>query len=373
MEIRAVSTLKGLSELEEHWKKIFRESGSSNVFLSWEWSFLWAKHFVRDGGLMILTAEENGSIIGIAPLMRSCRVNRMSHSFLGGELADYADFLIIGSRKDALRAFLDFIFANKDWGVISLKRIPQSSPNLPLIREIIAEADYPSSLEAVSESPGVKIDETWEAYYKGRSKGLRQDIRTAHNKFNLLGGAALEVFGRAGSDEFLQAFFEMHRERQSEKLGESIFDKQEYRDFFTELAAVFHDAGLLDFSVLKVRGKIISAVFAIKCNGVFFYWVPAFDSGYIKYSPGKVHLEMLLEKCFDSGYKEFDLMRGGEDYKYKWANESSGNYELRIYRGKLSFFLGAARESARNRLKIIYNKNSFIRRLLIAASKIRTS
>lgn len=375
MKISAISTFEGLSKLESSWKRMFRESGSANIFLSWEWSSLWLKHFCRDHGLLILRIEDNEEVVGIAPLMVRRGGISSSYkpivSFIGGDLADYSDFLILRDNREVVRTILDFLVKNINWGIMVFDRISQSSPNLPHIKESLSELGYPSQVNVRSVSPCIRIENDWDNYYKKISKGLRQDIRTAHNKLKLVGEIEYEGYDENASKTLLNAFFEMHKKRQADKVGKSIFEQGKNRIFFNELASVFNGLGWMDLSALKIDGRIISAVFAFKYREVFFYWIPVFDPEFLKYSPAKVHVQMLLKKCFDQGFEEFDLMRGDESYKFKWANGSLSNYEITIYRTSMLHKLGLIKNMARSRIKDLYNNSSLFRKILIRASKAK--
>ncbi|MBI4847192.1 MAG: GNAT family N-acetyltransferase [Nitrospirae bacterium] len=366
MKISAISTFEGLSGIESSWKRIFRESGSANIFLSWEWSSLWLKHFVSDGGIFVLKVEDDGDVVGIAPMI----VVRGQVCFIGGGLADYTDFLILRDQRKVIAAILDFIFTKTDWVMISFPRIPESSPNLLPLRELLSGIAYPSRVRAVGVSPCVRITGTWDDYYKGTSKGLRQDIRTAHNKFRSMGETTYEDYNENNSEELLNCFFEMHRKRQAGKIGESLYETQVNMDFFSELASAFHATGWSDFSVLKIDGRIISAVFAFKYHRIFFYWIPVFAPEFLKYSPGKVHIQILLKKCFEEGFREFDFMRGDESYKYKWADGSASSYEVKIYRSRSRYRLDSMKDRARGSLRNMYNRNPLFRKILIRFSKM---
>lgn len=367
MKITAISTFKDLSGFESSWKKVFRDSGSSNIFISWEWSSLWLKHFAEDGSIFVLKAEEGGDVVGIAPMILvSGQV-----CFIGGALADYTDFMILRDQKEVIAGMLDFIFTKTEWRIISFLRIPESSPNLIPLRELLSGTAYLSRVKAAGVSPFIRISGSWDDYYKGKSKGLRQDIRTAYNKFSSIGEMKYDDYNKDNAEEILNAFFEMHRKRQEGKLGVSLYEKQENRAFFTELAPVFHAAGYSDLSALRINGRIISAVFALKYKKNFFYWIPVFDPEFLKYSPGKVHIQMLLKKCFEEGYREFDFMRGDEPYKYKWADGSVSSYEVKIYKSKSRCRLDAIKDWAVNHIRYLYNKNALFRKVLINISKVK--
>lgn len=54
-------------------------------------------------------------------------------------------------------------------------------------------------------------------------------------------------------------------------------------------------------------------------KGRLYWWVPAYDSAYSQYSPGRLLLHFLLRESFNQHHTEFDFLWGDEDYKWYYA------------------------------------------------------
>lgn len=52
------------------------------------------------------------------------------------------------------------------------------------------------------------------------------------------------------------------------------------------------------------------------------WWVPAYDSKFAKFAPGRLMLEELLKASYERGDLEFDFLIGGEGYKFQYATHS---------------------------------------------------
>ena len=68
MRIFEIGDYPGFLSLKESWTEALQKCDHT-VFSTWEWLSIMWKYFGKDRKLMILLAEENGKIIGIAPLM----------------------------------------------------------------------------------------------------------------------------------------------------------------------------------------------------------------------------------------------------------------------------------------------------------------
>ena len=71
LSIEEVNDVEKFRALRETWNKLLRESSDDNIFLTWEWLFMWWQHYGGDKKLRILIIKESGKIIGIAPFMQS--------------------------------------------------------------------------------------------------------------------------------------------------------------------------------------------------------------------------------------------------------------------------------------------------------------
>lgn len=373
MKIRVISTYEDILKLERKWRDLFKNSGTDNIFTSWEWCMLWWKHFGKTEKLMVLTVEDNGEIIGIAPLMiikgNYLTLWKPIIRFLGEEMmADYMDFLILREHKKVIGFILDFLKKMK-WGRIELKRIPDSSLSWRAIKETLLTLKYPYLFLVDCVSPYVKIEEKWEDYYKSLSKSLRQDIRITVNNLNRIGKISFRRCQGNSLDSLLDEFYEMHKKRQSFKAGKSLFEDRSKCNFFSDLALVFGGQGWADISLLQVNGTAVSFVFALKYDRIFYYWVPAINPEYRKYSIGKLHIIKLIERCFQENYREFDFMIGDEPYKLRWAKSTRKNYEIKIYRNNLLYRLDNIRIKSRGILKDMKNRYPLLERLWTRMSK----
>ncbi|MDD5773360.1 MAG: GNAT family N-acetyltransferase [bacterium] len=368
MQINVISTYDELLKFETVWKDIFKRSGTDNIFVSWEWCTLWWRHFGHGKKMFVLSVTHEGNIIAIAPLMAErggCLVfGKPVISFLGDDMmADYMDFVILQDHKEVAKAIINYLLKQRNWAVIKLKRIPEISANFPGIKEAVTELAPFCSIRIDCVSPFIEIKEAWDDYYKSLSKGLKQDIRTTLNKLKNDGELVFENCDENTLAESLKVLFEIHKKRQIDKVGDSIFDTRINRDFFQELAVEFTKMGMADISVLKVGNKIISINYALKCNNIYYFWIPTFDPLFIKYSLGKLHILNILKKCFEQNLKVFDFMIGDEPYKFKWAKKTFNNYEIKVYNNQLFYKLDNLIFNAREKIVNLKNKYPLLQRI----------
>ncbi len=84
------------------------------------------------------------------------------------------------------------------------------------------------------------------------------------------------------------------------------------------------EAGIVDFSELRVDGKPVSWYIAMPWRGIYSLYMPAWEKAYRNRGVGKMHLAMLTTEAAERGMTRLDFMRGNEPYKAEWCD--SKNY-----------------------------------------------
>jgi CelD/BcsL family acetyltransferase involved in cellulose biosynthesis len=81
-------------------------------------------------------------------------------------------------------------------------------------------------------------------------------------------------------------------------------------------------SGLVHFSVLLVGDVEIAWHLGFSYRNRFYYYMPAGNQDYFKFSPTKIHLYFLVRRAVERGYAVFDHLRGEENYKSGWSNDA---------------------------------------------------
>jgi CelD/BcsL family acetyltransferase involved in cellulose biosynthesis len=374
MRIKVISKESEFLALEGTWNQVFDASGTRNIFLSWDWCFYWWKHFGEDKKLLILLVEEGGSVIGIAPLMlvkgRLRTFWMPVVQFIGSDVADYSDFLILPNRKAALSEIWAYLRTRLRWGMWELRKISGDSGNLRFLRNILSESNYPLTNSLFCYSPIAQLQGTWETYYKSISKGLRQDIRTSLNKLSKKGQVNFEIYRGTPGEELFNRIFEIHRKRQVNKVGKSIFEAAAKRKFISDICATFGKRGWLYIPVLKLDQAIISYALGFNYRGIIYYWITAFDPDFAKASPGKLLIKYILENSFQDNQTEFDFMSGEESYKLRWSTTKRAVFELYVYSSHFLYVMELLRRDARKWFVALKTRIRLLEKIRIRLSKV---
>jgi CelD/BcsL family acetyltransferase involved in cellulose biosynthesis len=126
--VKIIRNIKELKEIESEWNALSDSSPNENVFLSYDWNYLWVKYFAGANKLFITAVyDETGELQAIAPFF----IERFflffkSLMFISGDYSDYLDIIL---RKDADKEkiyseIFGEIIKNKVSDITYLKQVP---------------------------------------------------------------------------------------------------------------------------------------------------------------------------------------------------------------------------------------------------------
>lgn len=90
--------------------------------------------------------------------------------------------------------------------------------------------------------------------------------------------------------------------------------------FHERLVAACASNGPIHFSAMMLDDTPIAWHMGFEWQGVYYYYMPAGNPGYLKQSPVKIHLYHLILRAIERGYTLYDHLRGDETYKSGWSD-----------------------------------------------------
>jgi hypothetical protein len=159
--------------------------------------------------------------------------------------------------------------------------------------------------------------ESWDAfthYVKQKQSKLFLDDQRRRRKLEKEVGTVQYVLDDR-RPEVLETCFRWKSE-QSRRTGVTDqFTNPSHLDFLRELA----NRRVLQVSSLSAGGQLLAVDSSLLNKGRFYSWIGAYNSAYSQYAPGRLLFHFLLEESFKQKHTEFDLLWGGEDYKWNYA------------------------------------------------------
>jgi CelD/BcsL family acetyltransferase involved in cellulose biosynthesis len=326
MEFTLITTLEEMESLAGAWNALLDESASHVPFLRHEYLRAWWQ--TRGGGewqqaeLAIVAAHQDGQLIGIAPLFTSRNRQGEEALLLLGSI-EVSDYLDVIARPGDLPAFLGGLLpylaslSSPKWQVLDLNNLLDNSPTLLALAKAAGDVGWSYQQECLQHSPFISLPGDWENYLAGIDKKQRHEIR---RKMRRLEESGLPVNWYILKDKAnLAAGIDTFMALMSQEPQKAAFLTQPMRDFMANVINCAFDEGCLCLAFLEIGGEKAAAYLNFDYLNRLWVYNSGVDHRFKDYSPGWVLLGYLLRWANENQYKEFDFMRGDEEYKYRFG------------------------------------------------------
>jgi CelD/BcsL family acetyltransferase involved in cellulose biosynthesis len=296
-----------LDAAREEWNELAEQAG--NIFSTWEWNSIWWRHF-GSGRTPLVTAYRSttGRLVALLPLYlwseRPFRIVR----FVGHHVADQLGPICLPNDRipvsDAVTAALSRYEADIFLGEnLSIDEGWRSRLNAKILTR--------------DASPALYFDGGWEEFLASRSSNLREQIRARERR--LARKHDLHYRQTASQDELqkdLDTLFALHKLRWGGR--PTRFAK--YGAFHREFAACALNHGWLRLWFLEIDGRPRAAWYGFRFADSTSFYQGGRDPAWDKNSVGFVLLMHSIREALEDGIAEYRFLRGGEGYKYRFAN-----------------------------------------------------
>ncbi len=359
------------SKLKESWNGLVQQLPSDNIHLTWEWLSSWWQYYGEGKNLYILTAEEEGHVLGIFPLMKSkTTILPMFHLneilFAGTGLTDYHEFILPDRKEECIDAFFKYM-KNESWHIMRFRQIPEISDTFSLLEFYIQKKNPCWGIKKtfLYPCPYLSLEQAFESYYGGFKKKKRYNINRQIKQLNQQGTLQYRSMSlnSSNSESYLNQIFKLHQERWRIKKERCQFPltSKVNQKFFKHVTQLFGDKNQLKLFMLHLDEELIAYIYGFQYNHILYDWNTAYHPQYHPYSVGKILHRFALEELMASEFKEFDFMRGAEPYKMQFTKTVRNNYEIAIYQKN---FLGYVSGFIYLWLKPKLEQSQFVQKLL---------
>ncbi len=322
-------------KLQFGWNALLAESITHVPFLRFEYLRAWWKHLgggewgEKPGGstqlapprLTIVTLSDSGQLVAIAPLFHASHEERPALLLLGSiEISDYLDLIVRqADLQPFLTALLPFLASDAlpDWEAVDLYNLLESSPTIPALQETAARMGWKTDLQPLQPAPAIPLPGDWEKYLAGIDKKQRHEIRRKMRRLEESGTPWRWYFAEDPDalEEEIHAFLEL----MGQDAEKASFLTPSMREMLLEAARCAFSAGCLKLAFLEIDGNKAAAYLNFDYLNRVWVYNSGLERSMLEHSPGWVLLGHLLKWANENRRVEFDFMRGGEDYKYRFG------------------------------------------------------
>ena len=326
MEFSLHKDFTELAALAEDWNSLLAESVTHIPFLRYEYLSAWWE--TRGGGewpeseLAVVTAYQDGCLVGIAPLFSACNLESQAALLLLGsiEISDYLDIIV---RPQDLSGFLGGLLeflpppATPDWQLLDWHNLPEASPTLPVLQAEAKKRGWAFRQERTYHVPSIPLTGDFETYLAGIDKKQRHEIRRKMRRAQESGQAVRWYIVKDAStlDAEMEAFLELMA--QDPEKAAFLTPAMRKQMHLTSRAAF--ECGWLQLAFLEADGQKAAEYLNFDYLNRIWVYNSGINRRFMDLSAGWVLLGYLLQWANENKRTEFDFMRGDEEYKYRFG------------------------------------------------------
>jgi CelD/BcsL family acetyltransferase involved in cellulose biosynthesis len=304
------------------WNALVEQSIADTPFSRYEYLCEWWKTLGggewKEAELVLVSASEDGLLIGIAPLFIAEYDGRRALLLVGSiEISDYLDLIV---READLPRFLsgliDFLasFSADNWSAIDWYNLPDNSPSLASLKADSERRGWDYQEEIYRPTPRITLNGSFEDYLANIDKKQRHEIRRKMRRAAESGRVRFHVVDKdVDIEPELESFFHL----MIQDPNKAMFLKDVMRDQMSKSIRVAHEQGYLWLAFLEVDGLKAAASLNYDYRNKLWGYNSGVSRGYMELSPGWVLMAHVIQWCCENGRTEFDFMRGDEEYKYR--------------------------------------------------------
>jgi hypothetical protein len=357
--------------MREEWNSLLEKSVTNEIFLLWEWMYSWWDVFKNGGRELYLLRGKNsrGETVGIAPfyLQKQTLFGNLKRNIIRfcSSLETYPDHLDIIATKEYEDLFSEAVLTylihhDKDWDLIKLDGVHENG----IIKKTLTSAHLKKNgilMTSVfsARCPYLVIDKTFEGYLKSFSPKKRQ---TLLRKRKILMNREKALLKTVHSDEepekYIQELFVLHDERARRKGIKTTFLGEDLYKFHSKTIHYLLKEGKVILTCLYKEYPPLVSYYCFKHNQKYYYYQAGLSQEGEKKSAGTVLFSLIIENAFKERCKEFDFLRGSEEYKFYWTKSYRKDYSITVrkddFMNKTIYYLYVFCRFSLTQLKRIY-------------------
>jgi len=317
----------------QEWNDLLQGSVSDNPFLRFEYQRTWWEH--RGGNewkqaeLVLVTAREDGRLVGIAPLFLAEYDGRPALLLNGSiEISDYLDVIVrMEDHARFISGLFDFLASTltDNWSAVDWYNLPDSSTTLTALKMEAEKRGWVHLEEMYRPTPRIALNGDFDEYLSRVEKKQRHEIRRKMRRAEESGrGVRWYISSMDDVEAEIDSFLSLMEQDQ----GKAGFLHDPMRDQMKAVIRTAHESGWLWLAFLEADGQRIAAALNFDYNNKLWGYNAGVNRAYMDLSPGWVLLGNVLQWACENKRTEFDFMRGDEEYKYRFG--AVNQYVMRV-------------------------------------------
>lgn len=328
VDYEVLTEVVAITAIASEWNALLARSDCNLAFSSAQW-FIASCRLDQDVRPYVIVARRGDVLVGIFPLVLR---NAGIVAAFPDEQSDYND--IVTERNDlaATTGLLDHALATgAGYQRLVLSHFRDDSNCLRAAKILIPSGDLSKLYGTETSCPYIRLPSSYDEYLLTRSKNFRTSLRQAHSNAERHDVWVSELQPESFSPDCLSdVFLSLHLNRFG--VGSSLASPIAQAFVCEVVPSLFVERRLRAFALHEAESIIAINLCMVGANSLCA-WNGGFIAAAARWSPGKLLISAGIRKAIALNMSEYDLLRGDEDYKSRWANDTR-------YIGQLEFTIG---------------------------------
>lgn len=325
-----------VEKIAPEWQALYEQAGRP-LFKSYEEFRIWWLHLGKDENnplCVALAREDLGGLVAVLPLALR---RRGPLRVLGPAAMDVFDYTDALTRNSAVAEGLwRFLLTNSRADILIAKDICEDDRSFETTHRLMRLRKTHKN-NYISLTPFSSGD----AWLHSQHKKFRHDLRQKIRRFEEAGICKFHILetGAPVPDAIIDTIYRQKRAWAENRRAKSVFLRPAMRDFLKELAEIAARRKSLYLSWLSCGEKIIACSIGFIQDRTLYLYMPTYDPDFACCSPGNILMVKSIGWAIENKLTTFDLMRGEDAYKNRFAREYRFLYNFaagRSWLGKLA-------------------------------------
>lgn len=316
--------LEALSALAREWSALWRRCPTASPFQSPEWLLAYARTFCASAEPWAIVIRRGGRLVALAPLCTRTDATRQRTTLLGDGVSDYLDIVVDPEiAGPCTTTILETLRLRCSEGAsVVLDELRACSPLLTCTGTDGA-CDETFQREPC---PAVRIM----AGIDPLPRAMRDNVHYYRRRAERMGAVeVLEASGSAAAD-WLETLFVLHGARWRARGGDGVLASADVQAFQRDAVTALSKAGIARLYGLLIGERRCAAMLVLRDAWAAYHYIGGFDPDLAAVSPGTILIAHAIDRARDEGLFEFDFLRGGEAYKYRFGARDRFNGGRRL-------------------------------------------
>jgi CelD/BcsL family acetyltransferase involved in cellulose biosynthesis len=347
LQIDVVTSDAEFASLSQAWEALQGGARVTSVFETFDWQYLWWRHYGRGRPLRLILARSAGALVGILPLFidvdavtiaAPTRLLRLVGT--GGDTSpdDLGPVLAAGREAEIAGALADAVLRLAGWDVLLVTDLQPENAFRAALEARAATAQLATRRGRSERIAFLELPGSYEAWLRSLHRDRRYRVRHIRKKLAAAHQARFFVWNDPATlPEGIDTLVRLHLKRWRGR-SES-FSSPAYLAFHGALMAACLERDRLRLYCLEISGVVAAMYYFYRFRGRVYLMQSGFDPDLGAWKPGQVLLGHVVEHAIGERHEVLDFLRGDHRYKDELATGTRETVFFTVFRPTLGAYL----------------------------------